>query len=88
LSDQGHNKRPLHPPGLDPPSPGANPPPQYKDDLDERTWHYGIIACAVIFAVALMGAVIWVASDGHETASSPQVQSTTGQSPKPAPPGK
>jgi hypothetical protein len=44
MSDQAHNKRPLRPPGLDPQSPGANPPPQYKDDFDERTWHYGIIA--------------------------------------------
>jgi len=88
MSYQGHDKRPLRPPGLDPQSPGANGPPQYKDDFDERTWHYGIIAATVIFAVALMGAVIWFASDGHEAASSPQVQSTTGQSPRPAPPGK
>jgi hypothetical protein len=88
MSDQGHNKRPLHPPGLDPTPPGANPPPQYKDDLDESAWKYGIIVTAVIFAVALIGAVLWVANSDHETASRPQVQSTTGQSPRPATPGK
>jgi hypothetical protein len=71
LSDQGHDKRPLHPPGLDPPSPVANPPPQYKDDLDERTWQYGIIACAVIFTVALIGAVVWFANSDHQTANNP-----------------
>jgi hypothetical protein len=88
VSDQGHNKRPLHPPGLDPRSSEAGPPPQYKDDLDERTWHYGIIAASVIFAVALTGAVIWFANTDHQTASRPQVQTTTGQSPRPATPGK
>ena len=89
MSDQGHNKRPLNPPGLDPLSPGAkSPPPQYKDDLDERTWNYGIIVAAVIFAVALMGAVIWSANSDHETANNPP-PTTTGQgTPRPTPPGK
>jgi hypothetical protein len=93
MSNQAHNKRPLNPPGLNPSRLGAkNPPPQYKDDLDERTWNYGIIVAAVIFSVALMSAVIsaviWFANSDHETANNPQVQSTTGQSPRPVPPGK
>jgi len=89
MSNQGHDKRPLHPPGLNPSRLGANSAtPQYKDDFDERTWNYGIIAAAFIFAVAVIGAVIWFANSKYETANNPQVQSTTGQSPRPVPPGK
>jgi hypothetical protein len=77
MSDQGHNKRPLNPPGLDPLSPGAkHPSRQYKDDIDERTWHYGIIAVAFIFAVALVGAVIWFANSDQETATNPPPTTT------------
>jgi hypothetical protein len=62
MSDQGHNKRPLHPPGLNPSRLSAtNPLPQDRDDLGERTWSYGIIVAAVIFAVALIGAIGWIA---------------------------
>jgi hypothetical protein len=86
MSDQGHNKRPLNPPRLDPLSPGAkNPPSQYKDDLDERTWNYGIIVAAVIFAVALIGAVVWFANGGRETASNSPSTSTGIGTPRPAP---
>ena len=87
MSDQGHNKRPLNPPGLDPLSPGAkNAPPQYRDDLDERTWNYGIIVAAVIFAVALMGAVIWSANSDHETANNPPPTTTGIRGQETAPP--
>jgi hypothetical protein len=76
MSDQGHNKRPLNPPGLDPASPGASAPAQYKDDLNERTWHYGIIASAMILAVALIGAVTWFAKGDHETTNNPPPTTT------------
>ena len=77
MSDQWHNKRPLHPPGLNPSRLGAkSPPPQYKDDLDERTWNYGIIVVAAIFAVALMGAVMWFAKGDYETANNPPPTTT------------
>jgi hypothetical protein len=61
MSDQDHNKRPLNPPGLNPSRLGAkNPSPQYQDDLGERTWNYGIAVAVIIFAVALIGAVVWL----------------------------
>ena len=77
MSDQGHNKRPLHPPGFNPTHLGAtNQSPQYRDDLDERTWKYGIVVATVIFAVALIGAVTWFAKSDHETTNNPPPTTT------------
>ena len=77
MSEQGHNKRPLHPPGLNPTGLGAEAPsPQYKDDLGEQTWKYGIVVAAVIFAVALIGAVTWLAKSDHETTNNPPPTTT------------
>ena len=87
MSEQGHNKRPLHPPGLNPTGLGAEAPsPQYKDDLGERTWKYGIVVAAVIFAVALIGAVTWFAKSDHETTNNPPPTITgAGQDTSPPP---
>jgi hypothetical protein len=89
MSDQGHNKRPLNPPGLNPSRLGAKSlsPPQNKDDLDERTWNFGIIVAAVIFAMALIGAVTWFAKSDRETTNNPPPTTTSvgGQDPA-APP--
>jgi hypothetical protein len=78
MSDQGHNKRPLAPPGLQPSRLGAKSlsPPQNKDDLGERTWKYGIVVAAVIFAVALIGAVTWFAKGDHATTNNPPPTTT------------
>jgi hypothetical protein len=87
MSEQGHNKRPLHPPGLNPTGLGAEAPsPQYKDDLGERTWKYGIVFAAVIFAVALFGAVTWFSKSDHETTNNPPPTITgAGQDTSPPP---
>jgi hypothetical protein len=87
MSEQGHNKRPLHPPGLNPTGLGAEAPsPQYKDDLGERTWKYGNVVAAVIFAVALIGAVTWFAKSDHETTNNPPPTTTgAGQDTSPPP---
>jgi hypothetical protein len=87
MSEQGHNKRPLHPPGLNPTGLGAEAPsPQYKDDLGERTWKYGMVVAAVIFAVALIGAVTWFAKSDYETTNNPPPTTTgAGQDISPPP---
>jgi hypothetical protein len=80
-----HDPNGRRPPGPDPLP--ASPPQRYENDLDERTWTYGIVAAAIIAAVAMIGAVIWATHDDHQIAKRPQIQTTgtTGQNPTPAP---
>jgi hypothetical protein len=76
-----HDPNGRRPPG--PPDPlRASPPQRYEDDFDEKTWTYGVVVAAIIAAVAVIGAVIWVIRGDHQTAGRPQAQitETTGQS--------
>jgi hypothetical protein len=40
-----------------------------RDDFDETTYRYGLLAAAIIAAVALMGAMLWVLHEDSGIAS-------------------
>ena len=69
------------PGGRHPPPQPSGGPPRDEDHFDERLWTYGSAIAAIIAAVAIVGAVIWIIHGEHQTTSRPQTQliETTGQ---------
>lgn len=58
-----------------PPQPSAKPPREV-EGFDERLWSYGSVIAAIIAAIAIVGAVIWVVHGDHQTATRAQAQVT------------